>query len=331
MGSRSTCRSAEASLAGRLTAAVALCAVLGSTVGCAAVGAGTSTLATLGYRLCGAPDRASVFELSVRQNGEVEYSGSVAAHIAGKQSVQIDPQVASQIHRAIAFAVRESKKSSVPRPTVASYELCLTVHDATSQYELNSGREQTRRLIDLVNDTVDPRRWACPSAQALSNASLNWQYCDRPRLSAAFRDEMSCGLYNMLEIYGDGAIHFYAADDADPTDKPSSHQFARISSEEIETLLSHVRTYKETVTLEVFPDQYPPPKPRATYEPGRMCGRPEDLRAFKGLVSGLVPLRWADGRGAGRSCAASTPLPTGLVSLVEPWADGQWSKRYSEH
>ena len=135
MGSRSTCQSAEASLAGRLSATLALCAVLGSTVSCASVTACTSVVVALGYRECGAPDRTSVFELSVQQNGEVEYSGSIAANTAGKRAVRIDPQVARQIHKTIAFAVRESKKPYVPPPTAVAGgpDLCLTVRDATSQ------------------------------------------------------------------------------------------------------------------------------------------------------------------------------------------------------
>jgi hypothetical protein len=234
--------------------------------------------------------------------------------------MRIDASVARRIHDAIKHAVRESRTLYTPRPTATEDvpRLCLTASDTGARTELNSGRERTRRLIDLINETIDPRRWACPTAQLVGGDSLNFEYCGRPRVVADFTDEMSCDLRNLVEVYENGQLHLYVGGGAGHQNDRASHQFARLSSIDLGKVLDLARTCVVTAELSGYPGA----------PESRLCGRPKDLRAFRDLVSRLVSPRWADGRAGGASCASANALPRGELSLVAPFADGSWSKRY---
>jgi hypothetical protein len=98
----------------------------------------------------------------------------------------------------------------------------------------------------------------------------------------------------------------------------ASHQFASLSSTDLKKVLDLARACVVTGELATHPGA----------PEGRMCGRPDDLRALRDLLSRLVSPRWADGRAGGAGCASSNALPRGDLTLVVPFADGSWSKRY---
>jgi hypothetical protein len=295
---------------------------------CVAATSGTDGV-TLGYRKCAAPEPVTIFELSIRKNGEVLYNGSAAARTQGEQSTRIESRVADRLREAIRLAVRESRTHHEPRPGVAEDRatLCLTVREAGSQSELNSGRERTRKLIDLINEMVDPRRWACPTAQPIGPASLNDGYCGKARINATVNDETSCNVSNSVEIYEDGTVHHWVTEgDPKRATERSLHHFATLAAGDFKTLLAQTRRCVETMTVEDFLDRAP--APAVPVPPARLCGRPEDIHAFKDLLSRLVHMEWADGRGRAANCPVDTVVPAGLLILTSPFADGSWSKKY---
>ncbi len=104
-------------------------------------------------------------------------------------------------------------------------------------------REYTQRLIDLVNDTIDPRQWVCPSRQPRSGNTLFGTYCGSPRILFIFEDQDSCGTRNNVTIYGNGWLQQYPAE---PGRKPKSDEyyFFRMSSADLDRSLAFLRTFR---------------------------------------------------------------------------------------
>lgn len=214
MGSQSTCRSAEASLAGRLTAAVALCAVLGSTVGGAAATAGTSTAApaasnvepqlVLRWVPCTHADPTEFFSLSFDRGGTVTFSGRIGTRELGEREERYSTETVGQLRRA-AEQLRRHQVSGEWRSW-----LCIEVvpdGDRSRAFRVESESRAGAGFSRELAEVVPLARWVCPARAGTGPQRLQ-EFCRAWYGDVAFRVSSSgCAGGYELFAYRDGTIH----------------------------------------------------------------------------------------------------------------------------
>lgn len=291
--------------------------------------ASTSTLAW--YAGCGADKRGPIFTLDLLPSGDVIYRGGERAQVVGERRAHADQGPINAIRKRLAVAIRESRRPTHGNgPPLGGPEVCIestSDHSEAGPNWLSSRGRETRQLIDLINQTIEPRQWACPNRSVPGHPLLNWGYCGRPRVLFVYRQDAACGVADVVQIYADGALLHAVESGAGEERQP---YMTHIDNTALEKTLALMRTFTPTEIGEAFgvPRVRDGVLQAAVTTPFVQYREPRQLETLRNFISTLAPVPWASASAEPGRCAHASNDPVPHAEIVTPFLNGTWSRTY---